>query len=136
MGEVEVRSPLIFLVFILVSSTASSQSDAEILEKVRANAARIYLEQASFTLPTSFHESGLAPSDKKRLVEKWANDSAACFADALALYASTSDIPLAELVDENLTFSLDGGGPSSEFSVFLDTCLASAWEAVGTPLPK
>lgn len=48
---------------LFVATTACSQSDEEILEKIRARAAEIYLEQASFTLPESFHNSGLAPSE-------------------------------------------------------------------------
>ena len=119
---------------LLVVPTAYSQSDEEILEKVRANAAKIYLEQASFTLPESFHNSGLAPSDKERLIEQWANESATCLADALALYATTTDIPLSELVSDDGSFSLKGASSTSEFELSLDSCLERSWEAVGASL--
>lgn len=114
---------------------AFAESDDVILEKVRANAAKIYLAQASFTLPQSFHDRVLAPSDKKRLIEEWANESAACLVDALAKYARTTDIPLAELVNDDLSFSLEGGD-SAVFIDYRDSCLANAWEAVGAGLPQ
>lgn len=114
--------------------TAFAESDEEILQKVRANAEKIYIDQASFTLPKSFHDSGLAPSDKKRLITKWASESAECMVDALALYAETTDVPLSELVNDDLSFGLKGGSPS-KFNEYLDACLAGAWEAVGARLP-
>ena len=128
------RLHLMVLLILAVSPTAFAESDQELLEKVRANAAKIYLKQASFTLPKAFHDSGLAPADKKRLVEKWANDSATCLVDAFALYARTTDVPLNELVNDDLSFGLRGGS-SSEYTTYLDSCLASAWEAVGSSLP-
>ncbi len=120
---------------LLVSPTAYSQNDEEILETVRANATKIFLEQASFTLPDSFHKSGLAPSDKERLIEQWANASGACLADALAEYAKTTDTPLSEMVDDDGSFGLKGDGSSSEFELYLDTCIERAWETVGASLP-
>jgi len=115
---------------LFAAPTAYSQSDEEILEKVRASATKGFLEQASWTLPESFHNSGLAPSDKERLVEQWANASATCLADALATYADTTDVPLSELVSDDGSFGLKGGS-SSEFDLFLTTCIERAWEAVG-----
>jgi len=105
------------------------------LEVVRAYAAKGYLEQASSTLPKSFHDSGLAPSDKEKLIEQWANASAACLADALATYAKTTETPLSEMVNDDGSFSLKGDGSSSEFHVFLDSCIERAWAAVGASLP-
>jgi len=118
---------------LLVPPAVYSQSDKEILEKVRASAAKTFLEQASWTLPESFHNSGLAPSDKERLVEQWANASATCLADALATYANTTDVPLSKLVSDDGSFGLKGGS-SSEFDLFLTTCIERAWEAVGASL--
>ena len=120
---------------LLVSHTAYSQSDQEILETVRANATKIFLEQASWTIPDSFHNSGLAPSDKERLIEQWANASGACLADALAEYAKTTDTPLSDMVNDDGSFGLKGDGSSSEFQVFLDSCIERAWAAVGASLP-
>ncbi len=121
---------LITLIALVTAPTAYSQSDEDILEKVRASATKIFLEQASWTLPESFHNSGLAPSDKERLVKQWANASATCLADALATYANSTDVPLSELVSDNGSFVLKGGS-SSEFNLFLDSCIERAWEAVG-----
>ena len=116
---------------MLISPTAYSQSDQEILETVRANGTRIYLEQASWTLPESFHNSGLAPSDKERLIEQWANASAACMVDALAKYAESTDVPLSEMVNDDGSFSLKGDGSSSEFNLNVETCTERAWQTVG-----
>jgi len=129
------RISLIGCIMLLVSPAAYSQSDEEILETVRANATKIFLEQASWTVPDSFHNSGLAPSDKERLIEQWANASGACLADALAEYARTTDVPLSEMVSEDGSFSLKGDGASSEFNLNLDTCIERAWAAVGARLP-
>jgi len=125
------RISLIGCFMLLVSPTVYSQSDEEILELVRANATEIFLEQASFTLPDSFHDSGLAPSDKEKLIEQVANASGACLADALAEYAKTTDVPLSEMVSEDGSFGLKGNGSTSDFRLYLDTCIERAWEAVG-----
>ena len=126
-----IRISLINCIMLLISPTAYSQSDQEILETVRANGTRIYLEQASWTLPESFHNSGLAPSDKERLIEQWANASAACMVDALAKYAESTDVPLSEMVNDDGSFSLKGDGSSSEFNLNLETCIERAWQTVG-----
>ena len=126
-----IRISLISCIMLLISPTAYSQSDQEILETVRANGTKIYLEQASWTLPESFHNSGLALSDKERLIEQWANASAACMVDALAKYAESTDVPLSELVNDDGSFSLKGDGSSSEFNLNLETCLERAWAAMG-----
>ena len=121
---------LISLIALVTAPTAYSQSDEDILEKVRVSATKTFLEQASWTLPQSFHNSGLAPSEKKRLVEQWANASATCLADALATYAISTDVPLSEMVSDDGSFSLKGGS-RSEYDLFLTTCIESAWESVG-----
>lgn len=120
---------------VLVASTAHSQSNEELLELVRANGVKTYLEQASWTLPESFHKSGLAPSDKERLIEQWANASATCLVDALARYAESTDVPLSDLVNDDGSFSLKGDGSKTEFNLNLDTCIERAWAAVGAALP-
>jgi len=130
-----IRISLISCIMLLISPTAYSQSDQEILETVRANGTRIYLEQASWTLPESFHNSGLAPSDKERLIEQWANASAACMVDALAKYAESTDVPLSEMVNDDGSFSFKGDGSSSEFNLNLETCIERAWQTVGASLP-
>jgi len=129
------RFSLIGCSMLLVSPMAYSQSDEEILELVRANATEVFLEQASFTLPDSFHDSGLAPSDKAKLIEQVAGASGACLANALAEYAKTTDIPLSEMVSEDGSFGLKGNGSESEFRLYLDTCIERAWAAVGARLP-
>ncbi len=129
------RKSLIIWLVLLAAQTAYAQSDQEILEKARANATKIYLDQASWTLPKSFHNSGLAPSDKERLVKQWANASAKCLADAFAMYAKSAGVPLSEMVSDDGSFGLKGNGPSSEFHVSLDSCIERAWEAVGASLP-
>ena len=130
-----IRISLISCIMLLISPTAYSQSDQEVLEIVRANGTKIYLEQASWTLPESFHNSGLAPSDKVRLIEQWANASAACLADALAEYAETTDVPLSDMVNDDGSFSLKGDGSSSEFNLNLENCIERAWQTIGASLP-
>jgi len=138
-GRQDVDKPMIriFLItwmILLIAPTVYSQDDEEILENIRASGTKIFLEQASWTLPESFHNSGLAPSDKEKLIEQWASASATCLADALATYASSTDVPLSEMVNDDGSFSLKGDGSSSEFHIFLDSCIERAWEAVGARL--
>lgn len=132
-NDTMIRISLISCIMILVAPTAYSQSDKEILDTVRASATKIYLEQASWTLPESFRNSGLAPSDKERLVKQWANASATCLADALAEYANSTDVPLSELVSDDGSFTLKGGS-DSDFDLFLSSCIERAWAAVGASL--
>ena len=118
-------------IILFLASTAFSQSDEEILENVRANAAKAYLKQASFTLPESFHKSGLAHSDKERLIGQWANASADCLVGALAKYAEATDVPLSDMVNSDGSFGLKGDGSSSEFHATLNLCIERAWEVAG-----
>ena len=129
------RIRLMLFTVLFVAPAAFSQSDEEILEKVRANAAKGYLEQASFTLPESFHNSGLAPSDKKKLIEQWANDSAECHVDALGAYAAANDIPLSELVSDDGSYGFGIGVPA-DWEYDLKSCLARTWEAIGAIFPE
>jgi len=126
-----IRISFVSCVMLLISLTANAQGDQKILDAVEANAKTIFLDQASWTLPESFHNSGLAPSDKDRLIEQWADDSAACLVDALAKYAESTDVPVSELVDDDLTFGLEGGDSYDEFNVTLKTCSERAWAAIG-----
>ena len=112
-----------------------AQSDQEILERVQANATKIFLEQSSWTLPESFHKSGLAPADKERLIEQLANASADCLVDALSKYAESTDVPLSEMVNDDGSFSLKGDGSSSDFNLNLETCIERAWQTAGVSLP-
>ena len=130
-----IRNSFISCIMVLFLPVVYAQSDQEILETLRANGEKIYLEQASWTLPESFHNSGLAPADKDRLIQQWASASAACLADALAKYVETTDVPLSEMVNDDGSFSLKGNGSRTEFNLNLDTCIERAWEAVGAKLP-
>ena len=129
------RNSLIGCIMLLISPVVYAQSDQEILETVRATGTKIYLEQASWTLPESFHKSGLAPSDKERLIEQWANASADCMVGALSKYAESTDVPLSEMVNDDGSFSLKGDGSSSDFNLSLETCIERAWQIVGASLP-
>lgn len=120
---------------LLVAPAAFSQSNEEMLEKVRSNGVKGYLEQASFTLPESFHQSGLAPPDKKKLIEQWASASANCHVEALAAYANANDVPLSELVSDDGTYSFGATVPT-DWELHLTSCLARSWEAIGTSLPQ
>jgi hypothetical protein len=135
MGDTMIRISLISCIILLISPAVYAQSDQEILETVRANGTEIYLEQASWTLPQSFHNSGLAPSDKERLIEQWANASAGCLVDALSKYAESTDVPLSEMVNDDGSFSLKGDGSSSDFNLNLETCIETAWQTIGATLP-
>jgi hypothetical protein len=93
------------------------------------------LEQASWTLPESFHKSGLAPSDKERLIQQWADAFANCLADALSKYSESTDVPLSQMVNDDGSFCLKGDGSSSEFNLNLETCIERAWQTIGASLP-
>jgi len=129
------RNLSLFGIVLLTAPTVNAQSDEEILELVRTNATKVYLEQASWTLPETFHESGLAPSDKDRLIKEWAEASGDCLADALVTYSKTTETPIAEMVSDDGSFVLKGEGLSSEFDLHLTSCLERTWEAIGASLP-
>ena len=125
------RISLLTWMILFVTHTAYAQGDEDVLEKVRDSATQIFLDQASWTLPKSFHNSGLAPSDKERLIEQWANASASCLAESLATYANTTDVPLLAMVSDDGSFTLKGDGSSAEFYLYLSTCMERAWADVG-----
>lgn len=129
------RLELVIFCTLIQASTALAQSDQELLEIVRANAEKIYLEQVSFTLPESFHRSGLDPSTKEQLIARWAKDSAECHADAISAYAEEEQIPLSEIIAEDGTYGFGVGVPS-DFEARLVSCLSSTWQAVGATFPE
>lgn len=102
---------------------------------MRANAKKIYIEQVSWTLPESFHKSGLAPSYRERIVEQWVSDSAACMADTLAEYAQSTDVPLSKMISDDGSFRLKGEGSSSEFDLNFYKCVEGARVAAEAALP-
>ena len=130
-----IRISWVSCIMLLISSELRAHGDDEILKTVRTKATKIFLEQASWTLPESFHKSGLAPSDKERLIEQWADASANCLVDALSKYADSTNFPLSELVNDDGSFSLKGDGSSSDFNLNLDTCIERAWQTAGARLP-
>jgi hypothetical protein len=130
-----IRISIVGCITLLISPVVYADSDQDILEKVRANGTDIYLEQASWTLPESFHESGLAPSDKDRLIEQWANASADCLVDALSKYAESTDVPLSDIVNDDGSFGLKGNGSPSDFNLNLESCIERAWQTIGASLP-
>ncbi len=62
------RTSLITSIILVAASGAFAQSDEEILETLRTVGNKNFLEQASWVLPESFHNSELSPSDKERLI--------------------------------------------------------------------
>jgi len=125
-----IRISLITWIMLFAAPTAYSQSDKDILEAVRASVTKIFLEQASWVLPESFRNSGLAPSDKERLVEQLANATATCFVDALVEYANLNDVPLSDLVSDDWSITFEGG-TGYEFEQLLNPCVLRAWEVAG-----
>ncbi len=115
---------------LFAAPAAYSQSDKDILDTVRASATKIFLEQASWVLPESFRNSGLAPSDKERLVQQLADATATCIVDALVEYANLTDVPLSNLVSDDGSFTLKGGS-GYEFEQLLNPCILSAWQVAG-----
>ncbi len=125
-----IRISLITWIMLFAAPTAYSQSDKDILEAVRASVTKIFLEQASWVLPESFRNSGLAPSDKERLVQQLANATATCFVDALVEYANLNDVPLSDLVSDDWSITFEGG-TGYEFEQLLNPCVLRAWEVAG-----
>jgi len=129
------RISLISCVTLLISPVIYAQSAQDILETVRANGTKTYLQQAAWTLPESFHNSGLALADKERLIAQWANASADCLVDALSKYVESTDVPLSEVVNDDGSVSLKGDGSGSDFNLNLAPCIERAWQTVGASLP-
>ncbi len=125
-----VRISIITWIVLFAAPSAHSHSDIDILETVRASVTKIFLEQASWVLPESFQRSGLAPSDKERIVQQLANDTATCLVDSLVEYADSNDIPLSDLVSDEGSFTLKRGS-GYEYDLSLEPCIRRAWEVAG-----
>ena len=113
-----------------LAHSAHAETDQQIIDKIRASAERIFLEQASWTLPKSFWESGLDSSDKERIVKGLAEDTASCFVKALVEYSNRNQIPLSDLVSPDASISFEGNS-GYEFHELLDPCIQQAWETAG-----
>ena len=124
------RVTLITSIVLVAAPSAFAQSDEEIIEAIRTSIAETLLEQLPDTLPQSFKESGLAPSDKERLMLQLANDSADCLADAVVEYAALYDVPISDFVSSEGTIHFDGDS-GSEFEQLLNPCILIAWQAAG-----
>jgi hypothetical protein len=122
--------PLITSILLAAASGAFAQSDEEILERLRTSVTRVFLEQASWVLPESFHNSELPASDKERIVLQLATDTANCLADAAVEYATLNNIPLSELVSSDATIRFDGDSVK-EFNQLYDPCISRVWKAAG-----
>ena len=81
-------------------------------------------------LPESFRNSGLAPSDKERLVQQLANATATCFVVALVEYATLNDVPLSDLVSDDGSIIFERGS-GYQFEQLLNPCVLRAWEVAG-----
>ncbi len=121
---------LIASVLLVATPVVFAQSDEQLVETVRSSAVEIFLEQAPWVLPESFHNSALAESEKERLVLQLANDSADCLAGTAVEYAARYDIPIPDFVSSDGTIHFDGDS-GQEFSQLLELCVESAWQAAG-----
>jgi len=130
LGSLMKRVSLITSIMLVAAPGAFAQSDVEIIETVRSSAAEIFLEQASWVLPDSFHNSGLAASDKEKLILQLANDSADCLADSVVEYAAVYDVPISDLVSNDGTIHFDGDS-GKDFEKLLAPCISRAWEVAG-----
>jgi len=128
------RLSIPLLALLLAAPTAYSESDDELLDTVYANFVSVYLADAASTLPESFLNSGLDPTDKQQLIEKWANDSAQCHVDTLSTFAQTNKVALSEMVADDGTYGLRNG-VLAEYEEQLSSCLMEAWEAIGAAYP-
>ncbi len=122
------RAILITSVLFFTAVGAFAQSDEEILETLRTSVTQVYLEQLPNELPNSFH-SGLAPSDKERIVGQLADDCAACFVEAVVKYAALFDVALSDFVTDGVV--APGRGLAGEFEQLLNPCIIAARQAAG-----
>ena len=127
------RASLITSIMLVAAPCVFAQSDEQLIETVRSSAAEVFLEQASWVLPDSFHNSDLAESDKERVILQLANDSADCLAETAVEYAAQYDVPISAFVSSDGTIHFDGDS-GREFSQLLDPCIKNAWQAAGVSL--
>ncbi len=89
------RIALTCSILVLFTPPALAEGDEEILERVRVLVTATFQEEIAGKLPESFTESGLAPSDRKRLIDQLADDYVSCFQGAIVEYAATNGLELA-----------------------------------------
>ena len=128
------RVTLITAIVLVAAPSAFAQSDEEIIEAIRTSIAETLLEQSPDTLPQSFKESGLAPSDKERLMLQLANDGAVCFTDSLIKYATLKGVPISDFVSETSEGEIQFEGVSGrEFEHLWLPCILAVRQAAGLP---
>ena len=128
------QATLSILILLIYAPGAIGQGGKELLETARSTAEKVYLEQASWVLPGSFHDSGLAESDKERIIEQLASDSADCFTKAAVEYSTIYGVPISDFVAEDGTISFDGDS-GRYFSQLLEPCVQAAWQEAGVNPP-
>jgi len=121
---------LITSIMLVVAPSVFAQSNEQLVETVRSSAVEVFLEQASWVLPDSFHNSDLAESEKERVVLQLANDTADCLAGTAVEYSDKYNIPIPDFVSGDGTIHFDGES-GREFSRLLELCVNSAWQAAG-----
>jgi hypothetical protein len=124
------RVILIKLVILFAAPVAFAQTDAGIINTIQTNAISVFLEQAHWVLPESFHNSELPPSDKERIIQQLANDTANCMADAAVEYAALNGVPLSDFVSSEGIIHFDGDS-GEEFRQSYYPCVSRAWDAAG-----
>lgn len=118
---------LITLLTLVAAPGAFAQSDEELIETVRTSAREGFLEEP-FTIPESFQDSGLSPSDKERIMLQVVSDSADCLADTVVEYSALYDVPISDMVSSDGTIH-PSGNPAGEFTRMLNDCIVLAWQA-------
>ena len=124
------RLSLISLILLVGASGALAESDEEIIERVDASFQKIFLDQASWSLPESFWNSALAESDKNQIVKELAEDGARCFTNAIKAYAEITKKPISEIVSEDNTVSFRGDS-GTDFKQLFESCMVEAFAAAG-----
>jgi hypothetical protein len=127
------RTILTMSVALLAAAGASAQSDEQLLETVRTSAIAVFLEQAPWVLPDSFHNSDLTEPDKEKVILQLAHATADCFSYSVIEYATRYDVPISDFVssDGTIHFNGDTGRP---FSQLLEPCIENAWQVAGVRL--
>ena len=118
----------ITLIALLAAPGALPQSDEQLIETVRTSIKESYLQ--SLHIPASFENSGLSPSDKDRILQHLASDSADCLANTTVKYSMFYGVPISDMV------SSDGavhprGESAADFPRMLNECIRLAWQAAG-----
>ena len=124
------RLILITFVILFAAPAAFAQSDTEIINSIQENAVSVFLEQADWVLPDSFHNSELSEPEKERIIQQLANDTAKCMADAAVEYAALSDVALSDFVSSEGIIHFDGDA-GDEFRQEYYPCVARSWDAAG-----